>query len=381
MIYLDNSATTQPLGSVVDAMSAAMREEYFNPSSLYAAAMLSANKMKETRERLARSVGGAKRVIFTSGGTEADNLALLGTAAALRGRKGAFITTAIEHPAVLECMKQLEKQGHATTILPVTSEGVVDLDALEAALSEQTTLVSVMHVNNEVGAIQPIAKIAVLLRQKAPQAVFHVDGVQGYLKAPIHLKENGVDLYTVSGHKIHGPKGIGALLVRDKLPFLPILFGGGQESGDRSGTENTPGIVGLGEAIRAYGDTSQQAQRLMEMKLTLLQGIREAVPEALLNGGDPEQAAPHILNLSFPVRGEVLLHALEGEGVLVSTGSACSSHKKTASHVLTAMGLSPERMDGAIRFSLSPLNTMDEMHQAAQAVGKCVDQLKRFKRR
>lgn len=381
MIYLDNSATTRPFDSVVEKMRLSMEEGYFNPSSMYAQAMQATDALKKARGLVSDALGGVDRVILTGGGTEADNLAILGVAERLRGRKAGFITTAVEHPAVLECMNKLHDDGHEVYFAPVDASGVVDVDDLIAHVTDDTALVSVMQVNNEVGALQPIEQIAARLKEKNPRALFHVDGVQGFLRVPIHLKKAGVDLYSLSGHKIHGPKGVGALAVCGKVLLAPRLLGGGQEDGLRSGTENVPGIVGLSAAIENYPDTEKAAARMQALKCRLCEGILLAVPEARLNGPDPLKGAPHILNLSFPVRGEVLLHALEGMGVLVSTGSACSSHKKAASHVLTAMGLEPARLDGAVRFSLSVLNNEQEIEETIRMVAQCVNSLKRFKRR
>lgn len=379
MIYLDNSATTRPLNEVIDKMSACMREEYFNPSAVYAPAMLAGRILTETREAIASQLGGRVKVVFTSGGTEADNLALLGTARALRGRKGHFITTKVEHPAILETAAELERLGHSVTYIGVDEEGTVDVDALVDAVREDTALVSVMQVNNEVGAVMPIEEISRRVKEKNPRTLIHVDGVQGFMRVPMHMNRMGVDLYSLSGHKIHGPKGIGALAMSDRARPLCIAFGGGQENGLRSGTENVPGIAGLGQAVRAFARLDDPASDMMELKMRLRDGILQAVPDAKVNG--PTGGAPHILNVTFPVKGEVLLHALEGAGVLCSTGSACASHKKSASHVLTAMGVPDKEIDGALRFSLCPMNTPEEIDETVAQIRKSVEMLRAFKRR
>lgn len=379
MIYLDNSATTRPFDSVVEAMAACMREEYFNPSSLYAPAMQAGRIMESARAAILRPLGGGGKVVFTSGGTEADNLALLGTARALRGRKGHFITTQVEHPAVLEAAAELERQGHRVSYVGVGSDGVVKVDELISLICDETVLVSVMQVNNEVGAVMPIAEIGRRIKEKNPRTLLHVDGVQGFLRVALNLGRMGVDLYSLSGHKIHGPKGVGALVMGPKARPMCIAFGGGQEGGLRSGTENVPGIAGLGEAARAFCALSDPAGRMRACRQRLAEGIAARVPDARCNG--PEDGAPHILNITFPVKGEVLLHALEGAGILCSTGSACASHKKSASHVLTAMGASARDIDGALRFSLCPMNTLEEMDEVARQVQKSVDMLRMFKRR
>lgn len=379
MIYLDNSATTRPFDEVIDKMSACMREEYFNPSAVYAPAMLAGRILIETREAIASQLGGRVKVVFTSGGTEADNLALLGTARALRGRKGHFITTKVEHPAILETAAELERLGHSVTYIGVDEEGTVDVDALVDAVREDTALVSVMQVNNEVGAVMPIEEISRRVKEKNPRTLIHVDGVQGFMRVPMHMNRMGVDLYSLSGHKIHGPKGIGALAMSDRARPLCIAFGGGQENGLRSGTENVPGIAGLGQAVRAFARLDDPASDMMELKMRLRDGILQAVPDAKVNG--PTGGAPHILNVTFPVKGEVLLHALEGAGILCSTGSACASHKKSASHVLTAMGVPDKEIDGALRFSLCPMNTPEEIDETVAQIRKSVEMLRAFKRR
>ena len=379
MIYLDNSATTRPFDEVIDKMSACMREEYFNPSAVYAPAMLAGRILTETREAIASQLGGRVKVVFTSGGTEADNLALLGTARALRGRKGHFITTKVEHPATLETEAELERLGHSVTYIGVDEEGTVDVDALVDAVREDTALVSVMQVNNEVGAVMPIEEISRRVKEKNPRTLIHVDGVQGFMRVPMHMNRMGVDLYSLSGHKIHGPKGIGALAMSDRARPLCIAFGGGQENGLRSGTENVPGIAGLGQAVRAFARLDDPASDMMELKMRLRDGILQAVPDAKVNG--PTGGAPHILNVTFPVKGEVLLHALEGAGILCSTGSACASHKKSASHVLTAMGVPDKEIDGALRFSLCPMNTPEEIDETVAQIRKSVEMLRAFKRR
>lgn len=379
MIYLDNSATTRPFDEVIDKMSACMREEYFNPSAVYAPAMLAGRILTETREAIASQLGGRVKVVFTSGGTEADNLALLGTARALRGRKGHFITTKVEHPAILETAAELERLGHSVTYIGVDEEGTVDVDALVDAVREDTALVSVMQVNNEVGAVMPIEEISRRVKEKNPRTLIHVDGVQGFMRVPMHMNRMGVDLYSLSGHKIHGPKGIGALAMSDRARPLCIAFGGGQENGLRSGTENVPGIAGLGQAVRTFARLDDPASDMMELKMRLRDGILQAVPDAKVNG--PTGGAPHILNVTFPVKGEVLLHALEGAGILCSTGSACASHKKSASHVLTAMGVPDKEIDGALRFSLCPMNTPEEIDETVAQIRKSVEMLRAFKRR
>ena len=380
MIYLDNSATTRPFDDVIEAMAVCMREEYFNPSSLYAPAMKAGGLLSSAREAVDRQLGGGTRVIFTSGGTEADNLALLGTARNMRGRKGHFITTKVEHPAILETAAELERQGHEVSYIGVDTDGVVDVDALVDAVRPDTALVSVMQVNNEVGAIMPIAEISRRVKEKNPRALIHVDGVQGFMRVPMNMRRMGVDLYSLSGHKIHGPKGVGALVLAGNARVQCIAFGGGQEGGLRSGTENVPGIAGLGQAVRYYAQLGDTAPHMLACKQRLAQRVLDTIPGAHVNG-DLAHGAAHILNITFPTKGEVLLHALEGAGIMCSTGSACASHKKSASHVLTAMGVSDRDIDGALRFSLCPGNTLAEMDETAAQLAKNVEMLRRFVRR
>lgn len=379
MIYLDNGATTSPFDEALSAADAAAREGYFNPSSLYAQAM--------TGERLLRGAGEAVRgalgarggaVVFTSGGTEADNLAILGVAARLR-RKGRFLYGAAEHSAVARAMEAVRAMGHEVERLPVDENGAILIDILRERLREEATLVSAQHVNNEVGAINDPGAIAGIVRDGGGDALLHSDGVQAFLRVSADMA--GVDLYAVSAHKAHGPRGIGALWVGERARLSPILQGGGQQGGLRSGTENVPGAEGMRAAIEAMRAIESLPQRLMAMKLRLYERIMDALPDASLNGPEPERGAPHILNMSFGVKGEVLLHALEGEGILVSTGSACSSRRRAPSDTLTAMGRPPEAIDGAIRFSLSPMNTMQEMEETAAALARLVPQYRRYRRK
>lgn len=383
MIYLDNSATTRPFDSVIDTMAVCMREAYFNASAAYRPAVEADKSIRACRKTIAAEVGAQENEIyFTSGGTESDNLAILGVASTLR-KPANFVCTAIEHPAVLETIRRVEGMGHEVRIMPIDKRGVVDLEACEKILDEHTAFVSCMHVSNETGAVQPIEKISQLARSRNPNVRVHVDGVQGFMRVPIHMARQGIDLYALSGHKIHGPKGVGALVVRQGVRLSPQMTGGGQEKNLRSGTYNTPGILGLGEAVREMAARRGELVHLREMKVhlwTRLSGI-EGVQ---LNGMPAEDAssAPHVLSVSFNgVRGEVMRNALEGAGVLVSTGSACASHKQKISATLRAMGLSPEQADGTIRISLSLMNTMEEMDEAAAQMEAIYAQLKAYRRR
>lgn len=373
--YLDNSATTRPDDRVVDKMAQCMREGYFNPSSVYLPAVNAFREVRACREELLQAVHGAGcRLIFTSGGTEANNLAILGAGGRIRGLKIAAVS-AVEHPSVRACFDELARQGVEVRVIGVNGKGELDFAALEKALEDGAGLVSVMQVNNETGAINDIPRIHAMTQGRA---LLHVDGVQGFLRTPFSMKD--AELYTLSGHKIHGPKGIGALVCRENILIHPRNVGGGQENGLRSGTENTPGIAGLREAARLM--KGYDMGELMQKKLHLIQAFGAQVENMRVNGPDPAAAAPHIVNLGFPgVRGEVMLHALESCGVYASTGSACSSKKLKVSSVLTAMGISPTEAEWALRFSLSPKTTFEEIDYAAEKLGACYAQLRRFQRR
>ncbi len=379
--YLDNSATTRPSEGVIEAMAQCMRDGFYNPSSQYAPAVQSEKRMADCRELVARSLRvQPEEVFFTSGGTEANNLAILGTAAAQRG-PGHFLVNATEHPSVLAAFEEVKKMGHRVSVVPVLHDGLPDMEAWERAIAaEKPTLVSCMQVNNETGALADIARIAALAKAANPACRVHVDGVQGFLRVPFDAR--GVDFYTLSGHKLHGPKGIGALYVKKGVRLAPRQIGGGQEKGLRSGTENTPGIAGLCEAIREMKAVGGLGEALMRKKLRFLELCRETVPELLVNGPEPEKAAPHIINLSFPgVRGEVMLHALEARQVYCSTGSACSSKKQKVSAVLGQMGITGARAEGALRFSFSPHTGEEEIEWAARCIGESFALLKQYQRR
>lgn len=380
MIYLDNSATTRTLESAAQAAFRCMREDFFNPSSAYAPAARLEKRVNEARARLAATLGcRAEEIVYTSGGTESNNMAILGALRAMRGR-GRIITSASEHPSVYELFRLLEQRGYQAVYIGTDESGAASLAELAANLTPDTALVSLMHVNNETGAVTDIAAAASLIRSRAPQAVFHVDGVQAYGKLPFGCPP--CDLYSVSGHKIHAPKGVGALYVRAGLRFAGGLVGGGQEQGRRSGTTNTPGILGLDAAVAAYAAHQQEWVAAMRACKTRLAERLLSLPDAYLNGPAPEDGAPHILNVSFPgVRGEVLLHALEQREIYVSTGSACSAHKKGNNRVLAAAGVLGARQEGALRLSLCPFNTLEEMDRAAEEIGRQAAFLRRYQRR
>ena len=366
MIYLDNSATTRPCPEAVEAMTLALTENWGNPSALYNFGFDAAHALRDARHKVASAMGAEHdRVFFTSGGTEADNWAIYGTVKRFGKRGKHIITTAIEHHAVLNCMKDLEAQGFEVTYLQPDELGRITLDALKAALRKDTILVSIMMVNNESGSVMPIAQMAKLTYKLCPNAVFHTDAVQGFLKVPFSAKTLGADLISVSSHKIHGPKGCGALYISPKLKsFPPLLLGGGQESGYRSGTEGTPAIFGFAAACAA-GAATFKADITHEKEL--LNGLVEkisALPGVKINGA---HEAPHILSLSIPgVPTQNTINILQDHGICVSAGSACA--KGHRSHVLEAMRVSPEAMDGSFRVSLCRENTAVELDELVNVI-------------
>ena len=384
MIYLDNSATTRPFDSVVDVMNACMRDTWYNPSAAYKPAVDLDRQMRLCRQVIARQLGAQEdEVIFTSGGTESDNLAILGFAETLHG-KANFLVSAIEHPAVSDTIRRVEKLGIEVREMPIDSRSIVDLAEAEKLMDENTALVSCMQVSNETGAIQPIEELSRMVRVKNPKARVHVDGVQGFMRVPMHMGKMGVDMYALSGHKIHGPKGVGVLVVRKGMRLVAQTTGGGQEKNVRSGTYNAPAILGLGKAVEEMAARQEAVQNMRCLKAHLLERIEAEIPGIRVNGPRPEEAdsAPHILSVSFDgVRGEVMRNALEGADVLVSTGSACASHKQKVSATLRAMGLSGEMADGTIRISLGLDNTMEEMDITAAHMAKMAALLARYRRR
>ncbi len=378
--YLDNSATTKPCDRAVDRMMTCLREGYFNPSSLYAPAIQAEKAIKTCADQLRQALNAdGHDVLFTSGGTEANNLAILGVVLAMHGLQK-IVTTAVEHPSVLEPMEALRDMGHELIVLRVDARGVLDEDALAQALAQGPSLLSLMQVNNETGAVNEVAAIAQRAKRIAPNCLVHVDAVQGFLRLPLDAR--GIDMLTVSAHKIHGPKGIGALLARKGVRLRPRQLGGGQQEALRSGTENTPGIAGLMGAVEHMRGIDDVHALLMAKKRRFFDGLAGRIDGVLLNGPSLESGAPHIINLSFPgVRGEVLLHALEADGVYCSTGSACSSKKRKLSQVLLAMGIHPDRAESALRFSFAPDTTDEQIDFATRRIAERYAELKRFRRR
>ena len=380
-VYLDNCATTQVHSEVAKLMMTALREDYGNPSSAHRRGQVAEQMVKRARRQVADILRvKAGEIHFTSGGTESNNWALMGTAITLAKQGKRLVTTQVEHPSVLEVFRHLEDQGFQVIYVPVDEYGLIKLGELATALSSDTILVSTMHVNNEVGAVMPLAEVSQLLKERAAQAVWHVDAVQSFGRLPLFPRELGIDLVSISGHKIQGPKGAGALFVRSGLGLKPLLYGGGQEDGYRSGTENVPGIVGLGLAAELmWAQRESVTQHWLKLKDRLCRQLMKDIPDVFINGPQGQAAAAHILNLSFSgLKGEVLLHALEDKGIYVATGAACSSRRAPGSHVLAAMGLPPWRRDGAIRLSFYSGNTMDEIDYTARCLGEIVPQLRRI---
>ncbi len=382
MIYLDNSATTRPTEPVIAAVEHAMREMWFNPSALYKPSMDTQKEVEAVRKTVLHAAGAdGERLVFTACGTEADNLAILGH---LKTRKthGRVLIFAGEHPAVTSCIPEIERLGYRTEIIAARHDGCADLEKLEKQMDEQVDMIVMMHVNNESGAIQPLSEVCALRDQYCPSAAIHVDGVQGFLRVPVHFHRLGIQSYALSGHKIHALKGVGALIFRKDHKIAPIGFGGGQENGLRSGTENTAGIMSLGAAVEHYPDHG--AEWMMERKCQLWEGIHREILEAKMNGpqiGSPA-CSPHILNVSLtPVRSQTMLFALEGDGILVSAGSACASHKQKISPVLSSMGLSTQEADCALRFSLCPQTSAEDIDYTIERIRTHYRMLKAYTRR
>ena len=382
-VYLDNSATTRCFDEVAELMTKIMCEDYGNPSSLHRKGVQAEQYIRYAKETIAKNLKvNEKEIFFTSGGTESDNLALRGCAYANCRAGRHLITTQIEHPAILQTMKQLEEEGFRVTYLPVDEKGCIRPEDLQRAITGETILVSIMHTNNEVGSLQPIEEAGALIKRMNPRILFHVDAVQGYGKFRILPKKMHIDLLSVSGHKIHGPKGIGFLYVDEKVKIKPILFGGGQQNGLRSGTENVPAIAGLAKAIEiVYSKLDREVEELYQIKEAFVEGVKQ-IPDVFVNGHPGRDGAPHVVSVSFQgVRSEGLLHALEDKGVYVSAGSACSAHKPQPSATLQAMGIDKELLGSTIRFSFSAFTTMDEISYTLQCLYDIIPVLRRFTRK
>ena len=374
MIYFDNAATTAPSGAAIEAAQAAMTAAFMNPSSGHTAGRKAAALLKKARGQVAEALGcQPEELCFTSGGTEADNLAIFSAAKQLRHRGRHLITTAVEHPAVLECFKELERQGFVLSVLEPDETGSITLNSFLAALKHDTVFASVMLVNNESGAVQPVREMAAALKAKNPQALFHTDAVQAFLKVPFTPKSLGVDLVSISAHKIHGLRGAGALYVRKGLHLSPLLYGGGQEGGLRSGTEALP-------AIAAFGAAAAEGKKYFHENVRKMTEIRDfllnAIPERIENAKIVYMPqAPHVLNISLPdCRSEVILNCLDAEGICVSKSSACKRGGR--SHVLEAMHVPAAVIDGAVRLSFSAENSLEEAETLVDALYRAHERVK-----
>ena len=380
--YLDNSATTVCEPGVVEKVVQMMSDVFGNPSAMHNKGVEAENYIKEAKEIIAKTLKvQEKEIIFTSGGTESNNLAIMGCGAANHRMGKHLITTKIEHPSVGNVMKHMEEEGFEVTYLPVDENGIVKLDKLREALRPDTMLVSVMYVNNEVGAVQPIEEIGQIVKANNRSTLFHVDAIQGYGKYRIHPKKMGIDLLSVSGHKIHGPKGIGFLYCDSKVKIKPILFGGGQQRDLRSGTENVPGIAGLAEAAKEiYTDFEEKMERLYDVKAYFVEKIEE-LDNVKINGLTGKNSAPHVVNVSFPgIRSEVLLHSLEEREIYASAGSACASNKPAVSETLKAMNVPKEHLDSTLRFSFSVHTTKEEIDYCIEVLKGLLPMLRRYAR-
>lgn len=382
-IYLDNSATTRCYPEVGELVYKVMCKDYGNPSSMHKKGVEAERYIKDSKENIAKILKvNAKEIFFTSGGTESDNLALIGAARANRRAGNHLITTSIEHPAILNTMRHLEEEeGFRITYLPVDASGRMKLDALKEALCEETILVSAMYVNNEVGSVQPIEEAAKIVKQYNPKILFHSDAVQGFGKYYIYPKRLGIDMLSASGHKIHGPKGTGFLYISDKVKIAPIAYGGGQQKNIRSGTENVPGIAGLGLASKMiYHDLDMKVALMRELKAHFLKGL-EKLENTTVHGMTDENSAPHIISVGIAgVRSEVLLHTLEDKGIYVSSGSACASNHPAISGVLKGIGAASEFLDATIRISMSEFTTKEEIDYTLETLYNCVPMLRKYTR-
>jgi len=381
-IYLDNSATTKPYPEVIDAMTFSMREEFYNPSALYKQAVETERRLTGARGIVAAPLGmKAENVVFTSGGTESNNLGILGHLKTLRGG-GTVLYSGAEHAAVRNTCAEAEAMSFTVKRLPLDRRGSLDMQALEEMLDDTVRLICVMHVCNETGAVMPVEQVVALRDRLAPQAAVHVDGVQAYLRVPMNMKKLRIQSYAVSAHKVHGPKGVGALILQNGHKIGPLIFGGDHQRGLRAGTDNTVGAAGFAAAVSACRPEAYAA--LKQVKSEMAKALLAAIPDAVIIGPLPEDpdSASHILCISLPpVKAETMVHALAAEGVIVGTGSACSSRSRKYSVALSEMGVAPKLMDSAVRISFSAPNTLDEAKQAAERIAAQYQLLKKFIRR
>ena len=376
-IYLDNCSTTKPREEVINVMIEALQNDYGNPSSLHRLGLNAEKKIEDSRHKIADFLKvSPEEIYFTSGATESNNLAIKSILDKYSRKGKHIITTAIEHPSVMNVIKNFQEKGYSVTYLKVDSNGVISLDELASSIRPDTVLVSIMQVNNEVGSIQPTWKVKNIIKEKKSEAVLHVDGVQAFGKIPIRIKDWGIDAFSFSGHKIHGPKGIGGLYINKDLKLNPVIYGGNQERGFRSGTENVPGIIGLGKAVEIMSNNfEEERDHVRNLKLYFMDRLKE-IEKIRINSPD-EYSSPYILNVSFEyVRGEVLLHYLENKGIYVSTTSACSSKGTKKSHVLQELGLTDLQVEGAIRFCLSYEITKEDIDYTIDVLKDSVEEIR-----
>ena len=381
-IYFDNSATTKCYDCVREIVVKTLTEDFGNPSSMHQKGVEGEKYLKEAAAIIAKVLKvNEKEIYFTSGGTESNNWSLIGGAMANKRAGNHIITTAIEHPAVSEPVRFLEEQGFRVTRLGVDADGIISLDELEAALTEDTIIVSTMYVNNEMGAVQPVEEIAKLVHSKCPKALYHVDAIQAFGKYEIYPKRMGIDLMSASGHKVHGPKGVGLLYMNEKAKVSPIILGGGQQRGMRSGTDNVSSIAGFGQAVKEFYKTrSEKNEYLYDLKKYMIQRLSELEDVVIHGNREDAKSAPHIINVSFVgVGSEVMLHTLEDRGIYVSAGSACSTHKRSKSPSLTAIGATNEQIDSSVRFSFTEENTKEEVDMVIDVLKQVLPMLRRYR--
>lgn len=383
LAYLDNSATTRCSERAKDLMVQILMQDFGNPSSLHGMGVTAEEYIKEAKNNIAKTLKAEeKEILFTSGGTESNNMALIGTALANRRAGNHIITTEIEHASIAAPLEFLKEQGFRITKLSVDKNGHISLEELRDAVGEDTILVSIMMVNNEIGAVEPVAEAAKIIKEKNPNTIFHVDAIQAYGKYRIYPKKLGIDLLSVSGHKIHAPKGTGFLYIRDKVKIKPIIYGGGQQKGMRSGTENVPGVAALGEAAaEIYENFEEKIERMYALKEHFVEEVTK-MEGVTVNGCTGRDSAPQIVSVSVDgVRSEVMLHTLEEKQIYVSAGSACSSNKPSVSSTLKSIGLPKELLDSTIRFSFCVNTTMEEIDYAIAAMQEAVPRLRRYRRK
>ena len=380
--YFDNSATTRVLDSVMDIVTRTMTVDYANPAAKHIKGMEAENYIRDARSIIAKTLKVAdKEILFTSGGSESNNMALIGTAMANKRAGMHIISTNVEHASIYNTLGFLQEQGFEITYLPVDHNGHIDLDQLREAVRPDTILVSVMYVNNEVGSVEPVAEISKVIKAKNPSTIFHVDAIQAYGKYEIRPKKEGIDLLSVSGHKIHGPKGVGFLYIDEKVKIRPLIYGGGQQKGMRSGTENVPGVAGLGAAAaEMYRNHQEKMDYLYELKEHMMKRVAE-IDGVVINSQPGRESAPQIVSVSFEgVRSEVLLHALEDRGIYVSSGSACSSNHPGVSGTLKGIGVKQELLDSTLRFSFGMFNKKEEIDYAIEVLKELLPVLRRYRR-